>query len=258
MSECIEGLVSIITPNYNCGKYIAETIESVRSQTYANWEMLIVDDCSTDNSVAIARLYAQKDSRIRVLIQPKNSGAALARNRALDEARGEYIAFLDSDDLWLSEKLEKQLSFMQKNNCDFSFTEYEHIDEEGNSLNIVAKVIKHLTYTKMLLHCWPGCLTVMYKQDVKNKIYANDIKKNNDHALFLRVLKNCHNAMGMKDCLAKYRIRKGSISSKKTTIIKYYIQVIHEFEKQPYIIALFCVFTHVFIKHFFKYRKGTI
>lgn len=255
MPAYITGLVSIVTPNYNCGKYIAETIESVRNQTYTNWEMLIVDDCSTDNSVAIAQSYAQKDSRIHVLIQSKNSGAALARNRALDEARGEYIAFLDSDDLWLPEKLEKQVSFMRANNCDFCFTEYEHIDEDGNSLNIVAKVIKHLTYTKMLLHCWPGCLTVMYNQEITGKITIPDIKKNNDHALFLRVLTCCSNACGIPELLAKYRIRKGSISRKKFEIIQYYIKTLHEFEKLPYFFSLFCVFTHVFIKFFFKYRK---
>ena len=144
---------------------------------------------------------------------------------------------------------------MHENNCDFSFTEYEHIDEENNSLQQFANVTKHLSYRKMMLHCWPGCLTVMYNQNVTGKIYAEDIKKNNDHALFLRVLKQCNNAMGINEVLAKYRIRKGSISSKKSAIIKYYIRVIHDFEKQPLVFAWFCVFTHVLIKTTIKYRK---
>lgn len=250
-----QNLVSIIMPNYNCVRFIAQTIESVLAQTYTNWELLIVDDCSTDGSYEIALDYARKDSRIKVLRNERNSGAAVSRNRAIEAASGEYVAFLDSDDLWLPEKLEHQLRFMQENDCDFCFTEYEHIDEEGLFLNKTANVIHHLTYRKMLLHCWPGCLTVVYKQDLENKIYVDDIKKNNDHALFLKVLRKCSNAVGMKEVLAKYRIRKGSISSKKADIIRYYVKVVHDFEKQPYIVAFFCVFTHVFIKTFFKYRK---
>lgn len=250
-------LVSIITPNYNCARFIAQTIESVLAQTYTNWEMLIVDDCSTDGSYEIAQGYAEKDSRIKVFRNEKNSGAAVSRNRAIEASSGEYVAFLDSDDLWLPEKLERQLKFMQENNCDFSFTEYEHIDEDSRSLLKVARVIRHLSYTKMMMHCWPGCLTVMYNQNVTGKVYAEDIKKNNDHALFLRVLKKCNNAMGMKEVLAQYRIRKGSISSKKSSIIKYYIQVIYDFEKKSLVFAWFCVFTHVFVKTFLKYRKIT-
>lgn len=251
-----QNLVSIITPNYNCVRFIAQTIESVLSQTYTNWEMLIVDDCSTDGSYEIALEYSAKDCRIRVFRNEKNSGAAVSRNKAIEMANGEFIAFLDSDDLWVPEKLERQIAFMRNNNCDFSFCEYEHIDEENNSLHKIANVIKHLTYRKMMLHCWPGCLTVMYNQSVTGKVYAEDIKKNNDHALFLRALKKCHNAMGIKEIMAQYRIRKGSISSKKSAIIKYYIRVIHEFEKQPLIFAWFCVFTHVLIKSTIKYRKS--
>lgn len=250
-----ENLVSIITPNYNCGRFIAQTIESVLAQTYSHWEMLIIDDCSTDKSYEIALKYAVKDNRIKVMRNEKNSGAAISRNKAIEQAQGEFIAFLDSDDLWGPEKLERQIAFMRNNTCDFSFCEYEHIDEENNSLHKIANVIKHLTYRMMMLHCWPGCLTVMYNQSVTGKVYAEDIKKNNDHALFLRALKKCHNAMGIKEIMAQYRIRKGSISSKKSAIIKYYIQVIHEFEKQPLIFAWFCVFTHVIIKSTVKYRN---
>lgn len=255
MPAYITGLVSIVTPNYNCGKYIAETIESVRNQTYTNWEMLIVDDCSTDNSVAIAQSYAQKDSRIHVLIQSKNSGAALARNRALDEARGEYIAFLDSDDLWLPEKLEKQVSFMRANNCDFCFTEYEHIDEDGNSLNIVAKVIKHLTYQKLLLHDFVGCLTVIYDHNKFDLIRSFDIKNNNDYGLFLQVLKQSKKACGYPLLLAKYRIHKNSISKNKLHKIGPYYQLMCQKIGVSYFLATFYLLTNISIKKIYKYKK---
>lgn len=251
-----KNLVSIVTPNYNCAKFISQTIESVLFQTYTNWEMLIVDDCSTDGSYEIALKYAEKDSRIKVMRNEQNSGAAVSRNKAIEIANGEFIAFLDSDDLWIPEKLEKQIAFMRANCCDFSFCEYEHIDEENNSLHKIANVTKKLTYRKMMLHCWPGCLTVMYNQSVTGKVFAHDIKKDNDHALFLQVLKKCQKALGIKENMAQYRIRRGSISSKKSAIIKYYIQVIHEFEKKPLIFACFCVFTHVLIKSTIKYRKS--
>lgn len=248
-------LVSIITPNFNCSRFITQTIESVLAQTYTNWEMIIVDDCSTDDSYQIALEYAEKDSRIIVIKNEINSGAAISRNKAIEISKGEYVAFLDSDDLWGPEKLETQLKFMQENNCDFSFSEYEHIDESNNSLNLIVKVTKKLTYNKMLMHCWPGCLTVMYNQEKTGKVFSEDIRKNNDHALFLRVLKKCDNARGIPLLLAKYRIRQGSISRKKFDIIKYYIKVVHKFEKKSYLFSLFCVFTHVFVKTFFKTKK---
>ena len=165
--EFEKGLVSIITPNYNCEKFIEETINSVLAQTYNNWEMIIVDDCSSDKSFEIACAYSNKDKRIKVFKNEKNSGAAISRNKAIEMSRGEYLAFLDSDDIWMPNKIQTQLSFMKQHNCDFSFTEYEHIDENGISLKKIAKVINKLTYRKMLFHCWPGCLTVMYNQEKK-------------------------------------------------------------------------------------------
>lgn len=248
-------LVSIVTPNYNCGKYIELTIKSVLAQTYTNWELLIVDDCSSDDSYQIALQYAKKDNRIKVFENNENLGAAISRNKAISESKGRYIAFLDSDDLWLSDKLEKQIKFMEMNNCDFSFTEYEHINEDNQSLLKVAKVINKLTYKKMMLHCYPGCLTIMYDQTRTGKVYAQDIKKNNDNALFFPVLKKCTNAMGLPECLCLYRIRSGSISRNKFKMIGPYIKVLHDFEKHNYLISYFCVFTHFLIKILWKYKK---
>ena len=127
-------LISIITPCYNCEQYIAESIQSVLAQTHQNWEMIIVDDCSTDESYEIAMEYAKKDRRIKVYRMEHNSGAAVCRNKAIESSKGEYLAFIDSDDIWLPEKLEKQLKFMHESGCNFSFTEYEQIDEQGGEI----------------------------------------------------------------------------------------------------------------------------
>ncbi len=248
-------MISIITPNYNCGKFIAQTIQSAINQTFTDWEMIIVDDCSSDDSLQIAKEYAQKDNRIKVFENEKNLGAALTRNRAIEISKGEYLAFLDSDDIWHADKLEKQLKFMQENDCDFAFSEYIEINEQNEELHRKIKVCKTLTYNKMLRHCWPGCLTVIYKQDLNNKIYIPDVKKNNDHALFLKVLKQCKKAMGQNEVLAKYRIRKGSISRNKFKMIEPYIKVVHEFEGKSKFYAYFCAFTHVLIKKLFKIEK---
>ncbi len=248
-------LVSIITPSYNCARFVELTIKSAQAQTYQNWEMLIQDDCSTDGSIEVIKRIAATDSRIKLERNPQNLGAAVTRNNAIRRSQGRWLAFLDSDDIWLPDKLEKQLSFMEANDCDFSFTRYEHISEDGESLDEQANVIKHLSYRKLLMHSWPGCLTVMYKQDINSKVYCGDIKKNNDTALFLKVIKTCRNAMGLDECLALYRIRKNSISRNKWKIIKPFVKVIHEFEGKNLMTAYFCVFTHIFIKTFFKYRK---
>ncbi len=250
-------LISIITPNYNCEKFIALTIESVLAQTYTNWEMIIQDDCSTDKSYEIALKYAKIDARIKVFKNARNSGAAVTRNNAIEISKGKYLAFLDSDDIWFPEKLEKQLKFMQKENCDFIFSEYEQIDEANNARGIKVNVCSHLTYTKLLMHGWTGCLTVMYDQEKVGKIYTPDIKKNNDRALFLKVLKVAGNARGQKETLALYRIRSGSISRNKWKMIKPYVTVIHEFEKKPLLFAYFSVVTHTIIKKFFKEKKVT-
>lgn len=250
-------LVSIITPCYNCGKFIAETIESVQAQTYPNWEMFILDDGSTDESIAIAQQYAQKDSRIHVSENTENFGAALTRNRAIGMSRGEYLAFLDADDLWVPTKLEKQLRFMQENNCDFSFTEFEHVNEQGQSLGRQCKVINHLSYRKMLLFNWAGCLTVMYKQDLNNKIYSDNTRQFNDYSLFLRVIQNCNRAMGLHECLAAYRIHKASISRNRRTKYTSLRRVIHEFQGHPLPLVWLCLCTRVFVKLFLQFRRIT-
>jgi glycosyltransferase involved in cell wall biosynthesis len=245
--------ISIITPNYNCVRFIAQTIESVRAQTYQNWEMIIVDDCSTDGSYEIARTYSMKDKRIKIFRMDRNSGAALCRNKAIELSNGDYLAFLDSDDLWLPEKLERQLGFMVENRCDFSFTEYEHIGEDGKLLGIKARVIKRLTYKKMLLHCFCGCSTVMYKQNM-NKIFGPVVASCNDWALFLKIVRHTNNARGYSECLTKYRIRKNSLSRNKMKKIKPFFEMMINYEHLNIFSAFFCLCIHQLIKLIWKYK----
>lgn len=217
-----EGLVSVITPTYNCGQFIGETIESVQKQTYKNWEMIIVDDCSTDNTKEIVEEYIKKDNRIQYHCLETNSGAAVARTRAMQIADGEYMAFADSDDLWTEDKLEKQLEFMKKGSYAFSCTAYEQIDEDGKSLNKIIKTVPKTDYNRLLLDCPVGNSTVMYNVKKMGKFEVPNIRKRNDDALWLQMLKKEKYIMGMPDVLMKYRIRKNSISSNKFKVIKYH------------------------------------
>ena len=237
----MEDLVSIITPTYNCGNYIEKTIKSVINQTYKNWEMIIVDDCSTDNTEKIVRKYQQQYPNIIYKILDKNSGAAVARNAALKNAKGRYIAFLDSDDLWMPEKLEKQINFMKNNNYYFSYTNYEEIDENDNSLNKLITGPKRITRTEMYNYCWPGCLTVMYDAEKIGLIQIEDLKKNNDYAIWLKVIKKAECYL-LNENLAKYRKRSGSISNHNfLKLVKYHYLLYKNGEKMN--IAMSCLFT---------------
>lgn len=224
-------LVSVIMPSYNTGRFIAETIESVLKQTYKNWELIIVDDCSTDNTDEIVKGYLG-DNRIRYLKNKKNSGAAVSRNRALREAKGKWIAFLDSDDLWHSRKLEQQILFMKKNGCHFSYTNYIEIDEESKNLGRMVTGPRRITKAGMYRYCWPGCLTVMYDASYVGLIQIEDIRKNNDYAMWLKVCKKADCYLLNKN-LAKYRKREGSISNHSyIKLIQWHYKLFREAEKR--------------------------
>lgn len=184
-----EKLVSIIMPNYNSEKYLSFTLDSLIEQTYRNWELIFIDDCSSDKSLEIIERYQKNDKRIKIKRLKKKMGAAIARNIGIKESKGKYVAFLDSDDLWVKNKLEKQIEFMQKKEVDFSYSEYMLMDEDGKKIKKIAKIIKKLSYSKMLYHCFTGCLTVIYDQEKIGKVEGPDILKSNDYALFLQVLK---------------------------------------------------------------------
>lgn len=218
---CVNGLVSIITPTYNCGRFIGETIESVQQQTYTNWEMIIVDDCSTDDTKSVVEKYLQQDKRIKYHCLAENSGAAVARTKAMELATGQYMAFLDSDDLWMPDKLEKQLEFMQKNNYAFTSTSYQHMTEEGKMIPKVLNAIPKTDYNRLLLDCPVGNSTVMYDVSKMGKFQVPNIRKRNDDALWLAMLKKEKYIYGWNEVLMKYRLRNNSISRNKWSLVKY-------------------------------------
>lgn len=235
----IDGLVSIIMPSWNTAKFIAESIQCVIEQTYQNWELLIVDDCSTDNTDEVVEPFL-KDTRIKYLHNEKNSGAALTRNKAMREAQGEWIAFLDSDDLWTPDKLEKQVNFMKKHGYVLSYTEYEKIDEEGKPLNIYVTGPDTVNKRKMYNYDYIGQLTMMYSAKHFGLIQIKDIKKNNDYAIRLQLYKKPGTeAHLLKENLAKYRVRKKSISHDKLNKkLKSHYDLFHMCDEKPALVAL--------------------
>ena len=214
-------LVSIITPVYNASKFIEETIKSVQSQTYKEWEIILVDDCSTDNSYEIINKYSKNDERIKYIKLEKNSGAAVARNTAIANANGKYIAFLDSDDIWYDNKLEKQISFMKDKNIGFSFTSYELMSEDGELLNKTINVPSKIDYNKYLKNTIIGCLSVIIDKDKIGDFRMPNIRANQDMATWLYIMRdrNCV-AYGLNECLAKYRLVNGSITNNKVKAAK--------------------------------------
>jgi glycosyltransferase involved in cell wall biosynthesis len=226
-----EDLVSIIMPSYNCGQYVEESVRSVLAQTYQNWELIFVDDCSSDDSINIIKKIQLSDKRIRLFQNKINSGAAVSRNNALIEAKGKWIAFLDGDDLWEPTKLEKQVAFMEEHGYTFSYTGYKEIDEKSEETGVIVSGPKHVTKAKMFAFCWPGCLTVMYDASKIGLIQIADIKKNNDYAMWLKVIKKADCYL-LDECLAKYRRgRKGSISNHSYyELIKWHYILFHDAE----------------------------
>lgn len=246
-------LVSIITPSYNCAQFVAASIRSAQAQTYQNWEMLLADDCSTDDTETIVKAF--NDPRIRFFKNTKNSGAAVSRNQALREAKGRWIAFLDSDDLWEPQKLEKQVRFMEENGYKFSYTKYAEMDANGNDTGVIVSGPKKITKTGMFAFCWPGCLTVMYDANAVGLIQIEDIKKNNDYAMWLKVCKKADCYL-LPEVLAKYRRgRSGSVSSHGiTTMIKWHYKLFREAEKMNVIASLWHTGVNL-VCGFYKKRK---
>ena len=234
----VDGLVSIIMPSWNTAKYIGKSIQCIINQSYQNWELLIVDDCSTDNTDEVVCPFL-RDKRIKYLKNERNSGAALSRNRAMREAQGEWIAFLDSDDLWTPDKLKKQVEFMTAHGYVLSYTEYEKIDEEDNPLNIYVTGPDVVNRRKMYNYDYIGQLTMMYSAKHFGLIQIKDIKKNNDYAIRLQLFKSPNTeAYLLKENLAKYRIRKKSISHDKLSKkLKSHYDLFHMCDEKPALVA---------------------
>lgn len=225
-------LVSVIMPTYNCGKYIAKSIDSVINQSINDWEIQIVDDCSTDNTIEVLKPYLEKYPFIHYYCLSRNAGPAVARTEAIKRAKGKYCAFLDSDDLWLPDKLEKQIVFMERTGAKFCCTAYQQMDVDGNLSNTVMIPPKKTDYQKCIRLSNPiGNLTVMYNQDDLGKFEVPLIKKRNDFALWLQILKKTDYCYGMNEMLAIYRMgRVGSVSHNKIAQAKYHWQLYHEIE----------------------------
>lgn len=215
-------LVSVITATYNSEHFIEETINSVLHQTYTNWELLIIDDASTDGTISIIKSFALKHNNIKFFKNEANQGAAVTRNKGIKEASGDFIAFLDADDVWKPQKLEKQLKFMLEYNADVSFSSYDLMTENGLPLHKTVKAIPKLNYKKFLKCNYIGNLTGMYNTKTLGKIYAPNLRKRQDWLLWLSAVKKSNKpAIGLKESLAIYRVRKNSISSKKLDLLKY-------------------------------------
>ncbi len=253
----MSSLVSIITPCFNSEKYISQAILSVISQTHLNWELLLVDDCSSDATYTIISDFASQDSRIKAFKLDKNSGAGVARNFAIQQAQGNYIAFLDADDLWKPEKLEKQLHYMQTQNISFTFSFYETIDEAGNLRNETITTPLKITYQQLYYCNWIGNLTGIYSVDFYGKIPISSIKKRQDWMLWLQIVKQIQIAIPIPESLAYYRVRQDSISASKWKLIKYNFKVYRDFHQRSFFPACLDTIQFLYVQLFIKpkYKK---
>ncbi len=215
-----EIIVSIITPSYNSSDFIEETIKSVQNQTYQNWEMLIIDDCSDDNSVDVIRKYCALDSRIKLFVLKQNSGAAVARNKGLENVKGRFIAFLDSDDLWMPHKLETQVDFMLKEGFAISFTEYQVCSENMRECFYDIEVPISIDYISYLKNTIIGMSTSMIDLERVKPFKFHNIRTRQDTYLWISLLKRGHIAYGLQEKLVKYRVRDNSISANKIKAAK--------------------------------------
>ena len=214
-------LVSIIVPVYKAEQFLKDTIKTVEEQTYTNWELIFVNDCSPDNSVEIIENTMKQNTKIKLINLEQNSGAAIARNTGIEEAKGQYIAFLDADDLWDKEKLEKQVNFMKENDCAFSFTGYEFADENGVGNGKIVNVPQIINYKQALKNTTIWTSTVMFNMQKiqKELIYMPNIKSE-DTATWWKILKNDYIAYGLNENLSYYRRTEGTLSSNKIEAIK--------------------------------------
>ena len=247
--ELIDGMVSVIMPAYNCRKYISEAIQSVENQTYENWELIIVDDNSTDGTGEIVEKYKKKDIRIKYYRSEINEGPAASRNKAIDTAKGEYIAFLDSDDIWMSEKLEIQIDFMKSNHHAICCSAYKKMDEYGKSLHKVYIPYSKIDYWRCFLLSNPvGNSTVVYNRKILGNQVIPDIKKRNDFALWLQLLRQEKYIYGIKEPLVLYRVRQNSVSSSKVSLLKYHWRLYHFIENHNYLVSITGVLMWMLVK----------
>ena len=238
-------LVSIITPSYNSERFISETINSIINQTYINWELLITDDCSKDNTISIVKSFQKKDSRIKLFVLKSNGGAGLARNNSIRNAKGRYIAFCDSDDQWKIDKIEKQLGFMDRLSLKFTYSSYDVVDEFGYFMSVI-EAPKTISYKMLLNNNYVGCLTAIYDRKLLGNLYMNEIRKRQDWALWLHIMKMLKTTSGMSDSLAIYRVRSNSISTNKVEMLKYNYQIYNIVLGYNHLLSFFLITNYIF------------
>lgn len=247
-------LVTVITPAYNAEKYIGETIESVQKQTFVDWEMFIVDDCSTDNTYEIVKGYSKKDNRIHVIKQNNNQGVAAARNTALDKVTSKYVAFLDSDDKWLPNKLEEQVSFMDKENCILTYTYYQGFDSKTGELGRVFKAPKTMTYQSIFRNTAIGCLTVMVNREMSGPFNMPLLKHTEDNCTWQKILKPGYKALLIPKVLSLYRVGNDSLTRSKGGSARNqwdYYRKYYKFSLPKSIFYFTCYAFNAVKKHFF-------
>ena len=258
MDEIANPLVSVITPVYNAEQFIAQTIQSVLSQTYSNWELILVDDGSSDHSLQIISVFQQKHNNIFLFKNAQNSGAAITRNRGMEEAKGKYIAFLDADDVWLPIKLEKQIGLMEAKRLDVSFSSYNLMDADGVLLGKKIKALERLSYKKLLKCNYVGNLTGVYNAQTLGKIYTKNLRKRQDWLLWLAAVKQTKQpVIGIQVALANYRIQSDSMSANKLGLIKYNYAVYKTGLNFSTLKSLYCMVLFLY-EYLFVKSKNTI
>lgn len=235
----IENLVSVVTPVYNSEKYIEKTISSVLNQTYPNLEIILVDDCSTDNSKEIISRIQKKDKRVKYVKLAKNSGAAVARNKGLETAKGQFIAFIDSDDMWKKDKLNQQIKFMNDKKIGFTYTAYETLAEDGTTQNNHIHIPNKINYSSLLKNTAIACSTVIIDKKFTGDFYMPLVRKGQDTATWLQLLKKIDYAYGYDEVLSSYRKVAGSISSNKVAALKRTWNTYYNIEKLPFFKAIY-------------------
>jgi teichuronic acid biosynthesis glycosyltransferase TuaG len=257
-SNATDPLVSIVTPAYNAARFVAQTIESVLAQTFTDWEMIVVDDRSRADTRAIVDRYAQGDRRIRVDVSPQNQGPGPTRNQAIAMARGRYLAFLDSDDLWDSTKLERQLAFMRGDGHAFTYTAYRTIAEGGAPLGHASAIPTVMRYRDLLKRTAIGCLTVMLDRTQVGPVVFPALATNQDLALWLTILKRGIPAHGLPEVLATYRVVKTSNTANKLRSARNVWRIYREVEHLSLPLAAWC-FSHYAMNAARKHRaSGTL
>ncbi len=250
----MSGLVSIITPTYNSEKFITETIQSVQNQTYQNWEMLIVDDCSSDKTVDIVQQFMEDDHRIHLIRLNKNSGASKARNEAIKEVKGDFMTFLDADDIWFPDFIENSIATIQKKGIPFVFSSYRRSNEKLEFVYSDFIVPEKVTYTDILKTNSISCLTAFIDVKELGVKFMPDIRKRQDMGLWLKYLKEIPFAYGIQEPKAIYRIRENSLSRDKKKLLKYQWQFYREVEKLSFFESAYYMI-HWMVRGFLKYRN---